>query len=354
MINHMDELSVQIELMDNLKLINFYYLYDRENSIPAVMVYYRADEVLNISSLDPHFERLMKRLFFLYREESFDNRIITDDATKAILEKGKFELETDLDVLLADFKETDTQAYYRKEYAYSTISQALSFILEILYKSHYDTFDISKLVKDWCGNGEMAITVDTKRERLHYRISSENSSYTKIIINDVLCANNLFTVEFFYEEEGLKITLHDIMLTISGEIIYSLHNSGMYEKIRISEGDNVLVSTERVIEGSTRNKETSIGLINHLFDKSDCYELRWGQKFIRSIEDGGIKTAFLSETDEFRYAYVICRKKVLLPRDTWFMFTDYSFSYYEPLIKQHYAVIRLEDRDKVYIERGKE
>ncbi len=355
MIQRIDELTAKIEMMEKLSLVNFYYLFDKENSIPAVMAYYHFSEVINLSSLDPHFNRLMEKLCLLYKEEASTREIIVDELTREILEKGYEQSQKKIDEVTEGFEEIREKIYYRKGYAYYTERKAIEYILKNLYDLYEKELYVSEMTKDWCGNGEMTVSVNGERKKLRYRLFSEDTSYTQIIINDFLEAGNLLTLKIIYTEQGLRFVFADELFSLLGEYIYLIKGDKLWEKIVIKEGEKILFGTENLYECKKPEvKASSEGLntfINRLFEDPYVYKLPWGQLIYREEEELGQLTGFVTDCDEFKHAYVLSIKKIIISGKKAFDREDCRVSYYEPKLRNHYAAISFENRDKVFVKK---
>lgn len=355
MIQRIDELAAKIETMDKLSLVNFYYLYDKENSIPAVMAYYHFSEVINLSSLDSHFNRLMEKLCLLYKEEALEREIIADELTREILEKGYERSQENIDKVTEGFEEIPEKIYYRKGYAYYTERKAIEYILKNLYDLYEKELYVSEMTKDWCGNGEMTVSVNGERKRLRYRLFSEDTSYTQIVINDFIETDNLLTLSIIYTENGMQIIFNDELLSLSGEYLYRIKGESLWERILIKEGEKILFGTENIY-GSKKpeGQDSSDNLntfISRLFTNPSVYELPWGQLIYTEEGNFGQLTGFVTDCDEFKHAYVLSLKKIIISGKKAFDMEDCQVSYYEPGLRMHYAVISFENSDRVFVKK---
>lgn len=351
----MDELSAKIETMEKLNLVNFYYLYDKENSIPAVMAYYHFTEVINLSSSDPHFNRLMEKLCLLYKKEASEREIIADELTKEVLEKGYEKSAENMDRITAGFEETSEQTYFRKGYAYYTENRAIGYLLKTVYGLYEKELYVCEMTKDWCGNGEMTVSVNNERKRLRYRLFSEDSSYTQVIINDVIQDSNILTIKIIYTEKGIQLLLYDELLSLYGEFVYSIKDENLWEKILVKEGEKILTGTENIYKGKKPETKKSPELLDtflqSLFTDPCVYKLPWGQHIYRQEGDFGQLTGFSLDCDEFKHAYVISLKRIMISGKKAFDMEDCKLAYYEPRLLNHYAVIRFENNDRVFVKK---
>ncbi len=345
----LDELSVQIATMDKLKLVNFYYLYDRENEIQAAMVYYQNDKVINLSSLDMHFEMLMRRLFLLYHELENSEDIVADELTRKVLENGYLQTTVDYDTLLEGFGETGEQAYFRKNYAYYTLKGIIAYVVELLYGVRYENVCVGKLSRDWCGKGEITVTANNTRKRLHYRISTETPAFSQIAVSNVFDAGNVLTIDVSCGETGVEISFADTMHGYSGGISCFMVSDKFFERVRICEGDTVKVGTERIVEKKAWERKGKNDFLSRFFDNPACYELSCGMVMMREQRDKKTLTAYVSDDDECAYAYICGKRNVSIEGKAAFSFTEQTLTYYEPRKDRHYAIVKVEDKDKTYI-----
>lgn len=336
MLRIMDNRELAIEKICSLRNIHFYYIYKDDKSIPAVMVYYDKDKVINLCELDKHYEKLLQKIWEVYEIEKDKNYIIVDQLSKQILDNV---LSTDIGVynsVLSDCQKIEQPIYNHKGYMKEMIIPITKYVIEELYGLSEQDFLWNPISRDWFGVGEISATIGNDKCVFPYRISCMREGYYNVEVANVMKHGNKLEIGIVYKESGIEIAISGQIYKIEGTIKYIVDRELVcLADIKI-DGKQVYTCHDRLLcENANPEKYILPGCA--IDDSWKEYILPWGEVLLFSCKDleqdefiltDGM-TAYVSNEDATEHQYIISYKNTVSKDKMSYTIYNYSLDIYK-------------------------
>ena len=313
MLRIMDNRELSIEKINSLRSVHFYHIYKDDQSIPAVMIYYDKDKVLNLCLLDEFYEKLLQKIWEVYEQEKDKNLIIIDEPSKWILENALLGDTKDYSEMIQNCTKIDEAVYNHRGYMNEIVLPVVKYLIEQLYGLTKQNILWNPVFRDWFGNGELSATIGDSRQVFPYKILCIREGIYEVEIGNVLTKSNKLTVSIAYKKSGVEIVLKSDKYKIDGSIKYILDHE-LVCIADISIDDKQVYTCAQKQECTPAKTDLTKQMANVFGDKPYSeYILPWGQTFVFTYEDGsygdvvttdGI-SAFVVKSDLSEYAYVM-------------------------------------------------
>ena len=313
MLRIMDNRELAIEKINSLRSIHFYHIYKEDQSIPAVMIYYDKNKILNLCLFDEHYEKLLQKIWEVYEQEKDNNFIIIDEPSKWILENALLGKTDTYEKVVQNCEKIDTAIYNHRGYMSKIVVPVVKYVIEQLYGLTEQDILWNPISRDWFGTGEISATIGDAKQVFPYKILCIREGVYDVEIGNVLAASNKLSVSIVYTKSGVEISLHSDKYKVDGSIKYILdHDLVCIADIRL---DGKLVFTCSDKQECVNADISAIPRAEIVFENKECneYLLPWGQKMIFAYTDGGQNdvsttdgiTAFWNDLDRDEYLYAV-------------------------------------------------
>lgn len=201
MFERMDKTDIQIANIKDLKMVHIYELTGSDSAnlsrgCSAVAVYYGEHGKINLSEMDPHYEKLMCRVTAMYAATEDKAAVLMNDSTRSMLENG-----------MVIRYEKDIKEYYGMEpldypelLPVSVLGHRYLSFAEYLTVGFYrilgTELNVTKEQYGWRGAGTFT-AYDGEKEYFFY-VKTEEISRNRVKIH---------IPNFLEGKEGLEITL---------------------------------------------------------------------------------------------------------------------------------------------------
>ena len=271
-VKSMDSVELQINQIHNIESIKFCDLsivgsskdedteaYERIHDvgghlfIPCLIVIYDNNNIIGLSSLDKHFDKLVKKIKEVYLEEKdrpipgheFIKYISIDDYSKKILESD------------SSIKTSDLYSFYKDKTGYDLpliskqkevigflplIEHILSTNLEIIYGTDTKKFKSNNLIKGYGPKGDYILfgSIGYKTVTLPMLVEKTDDNTLSIIIANALGELKPLTINIFFNKGSLDIS------SISEDNNYEYIESYTYNNGELSKIEEIY-SDDRII-----------------------------------------------------------------------------------------------------------
>lgn len=329
----MDKQEIEINQIDNLKMIHIYDLATAggavgddnqkagtgKNHVPALAVYYGDNKQINLCVMDNNYNLLMERVLSLYSQCENKDLIIIDEATRKLLDLACHGVDHGvssvarigkkyMDMKAEQLSRFNTEGYIRK---------LMLPMLKYYISQLYGLWDMEIIFKDgetgWHGNVVLCATHKNKDLCFPVHISHVGLGKYNAVVGNFVEEKNTVIFEIVYKSQSLKVDIisEDYCLSGDSRFDFSLSTSACITNIKV-DGAMVYCSDESI--GTVSAEEFEGINIKYIFeldkDKSKLYRLPWGGYYSCTVNksvDGSISqwdydTGFCEKNDKSFFA----------------------------------------------------
>lgn len=235
MFESMDELSVEITKISNLKLIHIYELtgfdpYQSDDGCTAMAVFYGEDGRINMSEKEPHFVALVQQVVNVYNTTKDKSSILMDESTKAILERG-----------IVPYHEECISRFYSLESSEipvslpsSTLGQRFMPLVEYVIVGLYKTMDMNLEIIDrhYGWNGASTISGRINGDKQFFSYVKTNSNFDKrysVTATNFFGVNGQLTIDIVTEYDYFELFYHSNDNNLTGHSLIRFSEAGCKE-----------------------------------------------------------------------------------------------------------------------------
>lgn len=310
----MDKQEIEINQIDNLKMIHIYDLATAggavgqdnqkagagKNHVPALAVYYGDNKQINLCVMDNNYNLLMERVLSLYSQCENKDLIIIDESTRKLLEFACQGVDHGvssvarigkkyMDMKAEQLSRFNTEGYIRK-----LILPMLKYYLSQLY----GLWDMEIIFKDgesgWHGNVVLYASHKNNDLRFPVHISHVGLGKYNAVVGNFIEEKNIVIFEIVYKSQSLKVDIISEDYSLSGDSRYdfSLSTPACITNINVA-GAMVYCNNEPVENVSS--VQISDMYPQKFFDlditNAKLHRLPWGGYYscaVNKSEDGSI------------------------------------------------------------------
>ncbi len=329
----MDKQEIEINQIDNLKMIHIYDLVTAggavgqdnqkagagENHVPALAVYYGDNKQINLCVMDKHYNLLMERVLSLYSQCENKDLIIIDEPTRKLLDLACQGVDNGVtSVARIGKKYMDMKAEQLSKFnTEGAIRRIMLPMLKYYLRQLYGLWDMEIVFKDgesgWHGNVVLSANYKNKNFCFPVLISHVGLGMYNAVIGNFIEEKNTVKFEIVYTSQSLKVDIISEDYSLFGDSRYdfSLSTPACITNIKV-DGAMVYCNDEPL--GTVSAEEFDSINIKYSFeldkDKSKLYRLPWGGYYSCTVNksvDGGISrwdydTGFCEKNDKTLFA----------------------------------------------------
>lgn len=228
----------------DIRDVHMIHIYGLKYDVPAIAVFYGRGRQFNLSSEDEYFDLLSERIFRLYAEAEDKQSIITDDATRAILEAGSMPDTGDGSLeAFAPFSE-DTDGIPMDSALSRRFLPIASYLLKELYSSVGRTLTITGSKTGWRGAGAVYGLVMDEHRSFIFRVTRLRSDLYNLSIGNFLRERNTLNVQISFGADNILMSYSADYEQFNGTSRY------VFDKESMTETHSVFCSGEQVYKDS--------------------------------------------------------------------------------------------------------
>ncbi len=235
MFETMDDMTIEINKIDNLKLVHIYELtgFDPrqlELGCTAVAAFYGDNGRINLNEKDPHYTAFVQKVAEVYKDTSNKDAILMDANTKEILENG-----------IIPYHEDCISKYYDMEGQEIPVSLPVSslgrrfmplveYVLVGIYKTMEMELDIIDHHYGWNGASTMKGIINGTKEFFTYVkvVSRIDKRYTAYATNFFTSDGELI-IDIITEHDRIELFYHSNDDQLNGHSLISFTDKGCKE-----------------------------------------------------------------------------------------------------------------------------
>lgn len=299
----MDEMEIEINKIDNLKMVHIYELTGAEagsgtNGCTAIAVYYGDDGKMNISDLDPHFSMLVSRVIELYSRLENKGLVMMDDSTRALLEAGVLvrhekDLEFFYNISAVDYPQIPNESKLNARF----LSLA-EYLIVGLNKVLGIELTVVKRRCGWRGSASIWVNDGTKEKMMVVNTTVKDSMKYAVSVSEFIEGHTALMIEITIKFDGMDVSFISSDKAFEGKGSYKFGPDSMteifeayYKDSQIFFDDNQTGVREVPSTGALTEEESNIILCNK--NVRAIHKLPWNMSYVLLDEfntDGGIES----------------------------------------------------------------
>lgn len=317
MLHRMTEEEIAIRKISGLRMISVYEFTGatrqiddgRKNMIPAdqtcpagcmaVTVFYGENDQMTLSEMDPYFEELVGRLFYLYSESPNKADIMMDSPTRKLFETGRFSEEESFQKVYASQTGTHIPRISFESAMSKMFMPVVSYLCTEINGFIEHDEKIDECLYGWHGNGMLLGMVGNKQKEHPVRVLySEGQEYT-ISVGDFPKQGENLRVDIMLKNAQIDIAFVGEKTDIVGSFIYNFDIDGLkveanvfWEKKQVCYDTQKYQSTKTVDNLTPQERR----LLPEGLTPTVIYHLPWNIMYVGTVntkETGDIvKTDF--------------------------------------------------------------
>jgi len=345
MYKYMDDVEVDICAIKNLKLIHFYHVLKEDKCIPAVMVHYDLDKMMNLCVLDKHYDELVAQVFMVYESSDNKDEIIMDHYSRSIIDKAISADTGYYKKYLKRLAELDKPLYYHQSYMPYIVVPVIKYVIEQLYSITGKKIQWNPIESSWFGKGTLSATAVNGEETFPYVLTQEEVGKYSVRVGNFFTLKDSLDMQIIYDHSGISINAHSNGAGVEASIAYAIDD----DSDQISVTSNVILKDKTVFSdnsmiakgekwSNTEKIETLLGFDN---ENSDYYQLPWGQYLLyendretdETTDTKNVKIGYVTVTEERNNGFVISYNSISNPKQkSEFMIFNFATDIFEEKI----------------------
>ena len=253
----------------------------------AVTVFYGDNEQMTLSELDPYFDELVDRLFYLYSEAPSRSGIMMDTPTRKLFETGRFSEEKSFQKVYA-YKKGERVPKISFD---SALTRMFMPLLSYLCTEICGFIEHDEKVEDclygWHGNGMIVTSIGEKRIEHPVRVLySDGMDYT-VSIGDFPKECENLRVDILLKNAQIDVAFVGEKTDIVGSFIYNFETDFMkveanvfWEKKQVCYDTQKYQSTKKAEDLTLQERK----LMPEGVTPTVIYHLPWNIMYIGSVE----------------------------------------------------------------------
>lgn len=325
MYKYMDDVEVDIRAIKNLKLVHFYHILKEGKIVPAAMVHYNSDKMMNLCVLDKHYDEFIAQLFMVYENESDRDEIIMDEYSRAILDRAIFVETGFYDEYLKQLTMLDKPLYYHQSYMPYIVVPLIKYVIRELYGITGKKIEWNPVLSSWFGKGTLSATATEGEETFPFVLTAVEVGKYNARIGNFFTLKDYLEMQITFDYSGIKIRAISNGAGVDARIEYMINpdNSKVVCSSNVILKDRTVYSDQTQLEKSPVWTDTSkldqlMGFDNQ---NTDYYKLPWGQYLVvenkvvseLQTDTNYVKIAFVTKSDERNNGFVISYNTIKNP-----------------------------------------
>ena len=310
----MDDTEIKIEGIRKLKLIHIYRLPSENEAIPAIMVHYDSNKMLNLCSLDEHYSKLVAKVLQVYGLEAESENIIIDEETRIVLEAARNSGKSYYDAFETQLKERPVPLYYHQSYMVYIVMPVMKYFIAQMYEMSGKAISWTPLSAGWFGKGRLTAVAGEETLAFPYVVECKGVGKYGISVCNYMGDGKVLNMSLEYGKYGIKIIGQCDSDSMNANIEYKIDSiTG-----EVTEHTTIVKDKKQIYNhtGVPEHIDTKIkGRFNNVIPKkiNSLYALPWEQ-YIGITTDKheafgsdiyNAEIAYICSTEERNIIYVI-------------------------------------------------
>lgn len=345
MYKYMDDVEVDICAIKNLKLIHFYHVLKEDKCIPAVMVHYNLDKMMNLCVLDKHYDELVAQLFMVYESAANKDEIIMDHYSRSIIDKAISTETGYYKKYMKRLAELEKPLYYHQSYMPYIVIPVVKYVIEQLYLITGKKIEWNPIESSWFGKGTLIATAVNGKETFPYVLTEEEIGKYSVRVGNFFTLKDSLDMSIKYDHSGICIKANSTGAGVDANIEYIIDT----DQDLITERSNIVLKDKTVYSD---NKEIARGnkwekperieaLLDFNYEIAGYYQLPWGQYLLyendretdETTDTKNVKIGYVTVTEERNNGFVISYNSISNPKQkSEFMIFNFATDIFEEKI----------------------
>ncbi|MCR5719980.1 MAG: hypothetical protein K6F84_05390 [Lachnospiraceae bacterium] len=202
---HMSDRSIKIASIRNLNMVNFYRIFDENNDLSCIMVYYDNSEIINLSETDEGFFELLEKVTEVYSLEENQRSIIADDFTRELLKTSACYRTKEYERLTSLFDETKEPDLFPNAYSHKMMLPIVRYVMESIYGVEGIKIEFNDYVREWYGRGSLNARSESVNRSFPFVIRKLNGTLYRVEVSNVLKKYKTLTVNILHSFDGITV-----------------------------------------------------------------------------------------------------------------------------------------------------
>lgn len=228
MFDVMDEITIKITKINDLRLVHIYELtgFDprhTELGCLAIAVFYGEDGRFNMNEMEPNFLSLLAKVIEVYKADENRSSIMMDDITRNYLENGIIPRHDDC---LGDFYQKE-KAILPRMLPDSCVSRRFMPLVEYILKGIYSSIgmqlDIIKKDYGWRGAATLGGLVNGDKEFFSFvKIQTKDDKRYNVYISNFIESNGELLIDIVVDFNRIELFYYSNDKNIDGHSVITL------------------------------------------------------------------------------------------------------------------------------------
>lgn len=206
MYKYMDEVELNISAIKNIKMIHFYHLMRDSEMLSAAMVMFDSDKMINLCSLDKHYDEFISMIFMVYEKEAGKRKIMIDPYTETVLNGMKGVDTGYYEEFMKNNELLEKPHFYHQSYMPYIAVPVIKYVLEQMYSVAGKKIYWNPLEPVWFGRGTLTASFDSGEKQIFpFVLACEDAGEYSVIVGNFF--ENRYSLELTinYGKDGIEM-----------------------------------------------------------------------------------------------------------------------------------------------------
>ena len=206
MYKYMDEVEINISGIKDIKMIHFYHLMKESKLLSAAMVQFDTDKMINLCSLDKHYDEFISMIFMMYERENGKRSIIMDAYTKSVLD-GMMGVDTaGYEKFMADAELLEKPLFYHQSYMPYIAVPVIKYVIEEMYSVAGKKMFWNPIEPVWFGKGTLSASFESGEKQIFpYVLACEDAGKYSVFVGNFFEDRYSLDMNINYDRDGIRI-----------------------------------------------------------------------------------------------------------------------------------------------------
>lgn len=296
MYRFMDKEEIEINQIDNLKMIHMYDLSGAEN-VPALAVYYGDNKQINLCVMDKNYNLLVERILFIYSKCRDRNSIIMDEHTRKLIELACSSAEQGMESGAASgsrlgrkymsMAAEQVTRFHTAGYIRIVMMPLVKYYLRELYSLWDMDIEFEDSISGWHGSGILRGRSSGQALIFPVRISFSETGRYQINVGNFLEESNIIVFDIKYSQESLVVYFdsEDYKLTGESRFEFNAYDAVCSTMVR-ANNTPVYCNEERLkkVEPDIMLSRFKVTMLDMDVRRANIYALPWDAFYLYSAD----------------------------------------------------------------------
>lgn len=285
MYKYMDEVEINISGIKDIKMIHFYHLMKDSRILSAAMVQFDTDKMINLCSLDKHYDEFVSMIFMVYERENGKRSIIMDGYTKSVLD-GMMGADTAYYGRFANTTQLlERPMFYHQSYMPYIMVPVIKYVVGEMYSVAGKKIYWNPIEPVWFGKGTLSASYDSGEKQIFpYVLACEEAGKYSVFVGNFFEDRFSLDMTVEYAKEGIKIKAvsKGAGAFANMEFRIDTENRDVVTHCDITLKDKQVYNNNDVLkaEGKWSRAEKIDEVCGYREDSAGFFKLPWGQYMV--------------------------------------------------------------------------